>query len=381
MNEKRLVIALFGLVVAVVVGAIAYRFIAALTVSVFLYYSTRKYYKALRRLRLPARVRAAVVLSSLALPLLLLISYTLVLLAVEARQFVDEYAVVDVAAANVGWLEDLESVPEFTVQGIYEAYRAGELDAFIDFATENAAFVTDLVSDFFLTLFVVIVVTYYLLLDGGRIREWLLRFDDGSIIREYLEAVDEELEAVLFGNLLNVIAVSLIAIAAFQGYNALVPPIAEIPYPTLGGALTGVASLVPVVGMKIVYLPLTAIAAIPSLVGPDQTALVYVAGFLVVAVVVVDTIPDLVLRPILSGKTTHVGLLMLAYTLGPVVLGFYGLFFAPIVLVIGLTFADTALPSLLGAEEEGGLHRDQLRLSDFGGGVGSSRWVLGRRGG
>ena len=56
---------------------------------------------------------------------------------------------------------------------------------------------------------------------------------------------------------------------------------------------------------------------------------------------------------------------MLAYTLGPVVLGFYGLFFAPIVLVIGLTFANTALPSLLGAEPEDGPPRDQLRLDDF----------------
>jgi len=92
---------------------------------------------------------------------------------------------------------------------------------------------------------------------------------------------------------------------------------------------------------------------------------VYVGGFLVVAVVVVDTIPDLLLRPLLSGKTTHVGLLILAYTLGPVVLGFYGLFFAPIVLVVALTFADTALPRLLGAEEDDGLDRDQMRLGDF----------------
>ena len=37
MDEKRLVVALFVLLVAVVVGSLAYRFIAPLTVSVFLY--------------------------------------------------------------------------------------------------------------------------------------------------------------------------------------------------------------------------------------------------------------------------------------------------------------------------------------------------------
>jgi predicted PurR-regulated permease PerM len=56
---------------------------------------------------------------------------------------------------------------------------------------------------------------------------------------------------------------------------------------------------------------------------------------------------------------------MLAYTLGPVVLGFYGLFFAPILLVVFLTFADTALPRLLGADEPDGVASNQLRLDDF----------------
>ena len=267
---------------------------------------------------------------------------------------------------DVPWLEGVDSIPALTVNGLYEAYRSGQLDGLIDVASQNAAVLTDLVSGFFLNLFIVIVVTYYLLVDGERIRGWLLRFDDDAILREYLEAVDDELEAVLFGNLLNVIATAIIAIAAFRGYNAMAPPIVEVPYPTLAGALTGIASLVPVVGMKIVYLPLSVIAALPSLLANDPSGLVYVGGFLVVAIVIVDTIPDLILRPLLSGKTTHVGLLMLAYTLGPVVLGFYGLFFAPILLVVGLTFANTALPRLMGVEDdEDGIHRNQMRLGDF----------------
>ena len=365
MDEKRLVVALFGLLVAVVVGALALQFIAPLTVSVFLYYSTRRFYASLRRLRVPARVRAVVVMSALAVPLLLVVSYATVLLAVEARQFVMEYALLDVAATHVDWLGEMESLPDLTVSGLYEAYQAGQLSPMVDFLGNHAALLTTVISNFFLNLFITIIVTYYLLLDGYRIREWLLRFDDDAIIREYLEAVDRELEAVLFGNLLNVLAISLIAIAAFSGYNAVAPAGAEVPYPALAGVLTGAASLIPVVGMKVVYLPLTGITALPLVLGGDSSLLVYVLGFLVVAVVVVDTIPDLVLRPILSGKNTHVGLLMLAYTLGPVVLGFYGLFFAPIVLVVGLTFAHTALPRLLGAAEPDGLSPNQMRLDDF----------------
>ncbi|MFB6302542.1 MAG: AI-2E family transporter [Haloferacaceae archaeon] len=350
MNENRLAVAAFGALVAVVLGAIAYRFIAPITVAVFLYYSTRRFHKSLVRFRLPARVRAVVSLAVLAVPLLGLISYTVVLLVVEARRFVAASDLVGVVATNVEWLGAPTRAPDLTLSGMYEAYRAGRFDVVLRFLTEHANLLTDVVTGFFLNLVITVIVTYYLLVDGARIREWLLRFDEDAIIREYLEAADAELEAVLFGNLLNVIAISIIAIGAYFGYNALVPAAVEVPYPALTGALTGVASLVPVVGMKIVYLPLAGIAALPALLAGDQSLLPYVGGFLVVAIVVVDTVPDIVLRPLLSGEETHVGLLMLAYITGPVVLGFYGLFFAPIVLVLGLTFANTAVPRLLGAE-------------------------------
>ncbi|WP_135363000.1 AI-2E family transporter [Halosimplex halophilum] len=365
MDERRVVVALFGAAVVAVIGYLVYQFIEAFTVSVFLYYSTRRFHKGLRRARLTARARAALTLASLVVPLFLLISYTFVILVVEARQFLNDYAVVDILSENLGWFGGVETIPEFTAQGVYRAYQNGQLDVFIEFLRANAPFLTGLISDFFLNLFIVVVVTYYLLVDGARIRRWLLRFDDDAIVREYLEAVDRELEAVLFGNLLNVIVTSFIAIAVFQGYNAAAPVTVRVPYPTLAGALTGVASLIPVVGMKIVYVPLTGVTAVPVALASDSSLVVYIVGLLLLAVVVVDTIPDLVLRPILSGETTHVGLLMLAYTLGPVVLGFYGFFFAPILLVVGLTFANTALPRLLGADEDGGLHRDQLRIDDF----------------
>jgi predicted PurR-regulated permease PerM len=303
-------------------------------------------------------------------PLLVLISYTLVLLVIEARRFVNQSDLIDVAANSTPWLGDIGTIPELNAGGLYAAYQMGDLDPFIQFATDNATFLTDIISGFFLNAFIIIIVVYYMLVDGTRIKAWVLRFDDDAIVREYLEAADQELEAVLFGNLLNVIATSLIAITVYHGYNLVVPQAAMVPYPTLAGALTGLASLVPVVGMKIIYIPLTAIAAVPVLMGGSGNIILYIAGFLVAVVVVVDTIPDLVLRPILSGETTHVGLLMLAYTLGPVVLGFYGLFFAPIVLVIALTFANTALPRLLGAAPEtkadtDGVDPDQLRLNEF----------------
>jgi predicted PurR-regulated permease PerM len=366
MDEKRVVVALFGVAVAAVISYVAYRFIAALTVAVFLYYSTRRFYNGLARLRLPKQIRAITALSFLAVPLILVISYTVVLLVTELRSFIDQYALIEATASNVSWIQGLEEPPELSPSGLYEAYQAGQFDAIIGFLSENASFLTSVISGFFLNLFIVVILTYYLLIDGPKIHEWLLRFDDDAIVREFLENADAELEAVLFGNLLNVIAISIIAIASYLGYNTVVPAAVEVPYPALAGALTGIASLIPVVGMKVVYVPLAAATALPTLLGGDPSLLLYTAAFLLVALVVVDTIPDLILRPYLSGETTHVGLLMLAYILGPVVFGFYGLFFAPILLVLGITFSNTALPRLLGAEpEDEGLPPSQTALDEF----------------
>ena len=366
MNEQRLVVAGFGLVVAGVAGYLASRFIAAFTIAVFLYYSTRNFYRKLKRFRLPKQLRALVTISLLAVPLVLLLSYTIVLLVLEARQFVAEYPIAESVPENVAWFEGVDELPELTATGLVEAYQTGQLDALIQFVVDHAAFATSLVTGLLLNLLIVAVVTYYLLVDDAKFRSWMERFDDEGIAREFFAAADEELEAVLYGNLLNVIVISLIAIIVYVGYNTVAPSAASVPYPALAGALTGIASLIPVVGMKVVYVPLAGVAAVPAVLSGDYSPLIYIAGFLVLAVVVVDTIPDLILRPYLSGNRTHVGLLMLAYIFGPVVLGFYGLFFAPIVLVLGLTFADTALPRLLGADPpERGPPPSQRRLDEF----------------
>jgi len=368
MDEKRFVIALFGLAVGALVGFIAYRFVAPLTVAVFLYYSTRRLFHRLERFRLPARVRAMSALSLIAVPLIGLLSYTMLLLVIEARRFIEQYPVAETVGAENSWVGDLAELSNPTFDGIMQAYESGQLDPLINFASEQATLLASTLSGLVLSLLITIVVTYYLLLDGSKFYEWLLTFDDDAVVREYLEAVDAELEAVLYGNLLNVIAISIIAVVAYTGYNVIAPELVEVPYPALAGALTGVASLIPVIGMKIVYLPLAAVTAVPAALGDEISALVYVAGFLVLAAIVVDTIPDIVLRPYFSGKTTHVGLLMLAYIFGPVVFGFHGLFLAPIVLVLALTFADTALIRLLGGDpEEVGpeVPRGQRQLDEF----------------
>jgi len=69
--------------------------------------------------------------------------------------------------------------------------------------------------------------------------------------------------------------------------------------------------------------------------------------FLAVSAVIVDTIPDLFIRPYLSGRgSLHVGLVMLGYFLGTLAFGWWGLFFGPILVVLAVHFAKSVFPWL-----------------------------------
>jgi predicted PurR-regulated permease PerM len=119
--------------------------------------------------------------------------------------------------------------------------------------------------------------------------------------------------------------------------------------PTLLALLTGIGSLVPIVGMKIVYFPMTVILIIRTL--RTDAPLWFPVVFFVVTLVIVDTIPDFIVRAYVSGRGFHFGLVMFAYILGVVFFGWYGLFLGPIVLVLFLHFMRIIFPQLVSGEQ------------------------------
>jgi predicted PurR-regulated permease PerM len=74
-------------------------------------------------------------------------------------------------------------------------------------------------------------------------------------------------------------------------------------------------------------------------------------AFAALSFVVVDTIPDLILRPYVSGRNLHVGLVMFAYIFGPLLFGWYGIFLGPMLLVFVVHFTRLVLPELISGTE------------------------------
>lgn len=136
----------------------------------------------------------------------------------------------------------------------------------------------------------------------------------------------------------------------YTGLDFVSPPGTGVPFPLLLGLLTGAATLVPAVGMKIVYVPSTGFLVWQSVAGGDGP-LWFPALFFLVTLLAVDSFPDIVIRSYVSKGDINKGLIVLGYVLGVYAFGWYGVFLAPVVLVVFLHFAHRVFPNLLDPAE------------------------------
>ncbi len=374
--RRRIALGLLGVGLLMIVALVLRAFLPTLVFTVFLYYASRPIYRGLGHLPLPTGLRrrglpyhrqlqAAATIALFLLPFLLLLTYTLVLVVPEIQRVLggEGQIAAYLSAVGVGQSETLsQAAADLRATGIFQitpeelTALLGEADvqAWLQRIGSGVVESVGLVLTLALHGFIMLAGTYYLLTDGSRLAAWVLdRFDETGVLEAYGRAVDDELSSILFGNILNALVTGIIAIIVYAAYNLVAPPTVHVPFAPLAGALTGVGSLIPVVGMKIVYLPIGALLSALALTTGQPGALVFVVAFLVITFVLVDTIPDFLIRPYVSGDRTHVGLLMFAYILGPIAFGYYGIFLGPIILVFVAQFLKIVAPYVVTGEVPG----------------------------
>ncbi|MEF8779999.1 MAG: AI-2E family transporter [Haloferacaceae archaeon] len=343
----------FGVLLFALIGYVVASFVGVFVFGLFLYYSTRPVYRRIVARTGHPTAAAAISLFVLALPALAVIGYA-VAIAIREIQALEEIPGIDLGTypGVNDLLENLED-PQALFQQVSEGPLTGDLSRTLVEGLGSAADTALVLGVVLIQLFVMIVVAFYLLRDDRRLAAWVLEtFDDrDGTLTAYLLAVDYDLRSIFFGNILNAFVIGAIGALTYYGLNVVAPAGVEIPAAALLGLLAGVASLIPVVGMKLVYVPVAIYLGLRSSLLVGMETLWFVGAFLLVSFVVVDTIPDLLLRPYVSGRSLHVGAVMLAYTLGPLLFGWYGLFLLPILLVLVVQFARVVLPAKLGNEE------------------------------
>lgn len=364
LNWPRLFWVGFGVVLGAVLVFVTYSFIGTFVFGVFLYYATRPLYR-----RVYARVRqrsvaALLSLTLLALPVLTLLYYTLAIALQEFERFATTTEIGPYADQIEPYIDVSEAVqnPEALLSS-----TAGPA-AILDTAGQLVSYV-GIVGTGLIHAFVMFAFAFYMLRDGGKLAEWMKGFlDRHGALDRYFHEVDRSFHKVFYGNILNAIVTGAIGAIAFSLVDVVAPASLGVPYPALTGLLAGAASLIPIIGMKIVYVPMGAWLAVRAGLGGGEWW--FVALFVGVAFVIVDTIPDLLVRPYVSGGGSisigrfslakqdanpqpglHTGTLMFAYILGPFLFGWYGIFLAPMILVLVVHFARFVLPELVGGSE------------------------------
>ena len=337
------------------IGYVLLAFVTVVVFSVFLYYAVRPVFRFLRRTGLGRRSRAILTLVLFGVPFLVLIAYSVAILAIEVQNFLEDDISDQIASElNIGG---------FDLSAVETAISGEDPQVAVDSLVDAVVSAAGAVGSAFVQLLLVVIITYYLLVDGPRLVEWLLdTYDAPGIARRYVGAVDDELSIALFGNIVNVFVTAIIAIAVFLVYNVLVASTVAVPYPALVGTLVGVGSLIPVIGIKLVYVPLTAGLGVNAWMVDEPELLGPVAVLFVVSAVVLDFIPDFLIRALVSSEETHTGLLIISYILGPAVFGFYGLFLAPILLVCTTNAVKILLPYVVSGNNRSG---DQTVLGQF----------------
>lgn len=330
-----------------VLAYVVWSFIGTFVFGVFIYYATRPVYTRLKRHIRPPSLAAGVALLVLALPALLLLTYTLAIGFQEFTRFSQRYELFN-SATVVQPYANLTAIIDSPQEFLAAPDRLDALGGIID----QAATYLGLIGTAALHLFVMIAIAFYLLRDDYKLSRWVRRrFSDGDgVLEQYLDAVDRSYHNIFFGNILNAALTATIGALSYNVLNAFAPAGLVIPYPTLLGLLTGVASLIPVVGMKLVYFPATAYLLFLTYANSQSNLLWFPVMFAAVSFVIVDTIPDLVLRPYVSGRGLHIGMVMLAYIFGPLLFGWYGIFLGPMLLVVVVHFVKLILPELIAGD-------------------------------
>lgn len=340
---------------AAVIGAailfVGYSFVGTFVLGLFVYYATRPVARRFRSV-LSSGPAATMTMLVVALPALLLVAYLVAIglgqIGAVRGPWVDQY---------IGFLRPYLDVSQL---------RGGPIDALGALEAQltdrqvlrpilsRGLGVLSTLTGGLLHVFLSLTFAFYLLRDDQRLTEWFRADvgDEGTAAYGYLSAIDRDLHSVYFGNVLTVLVVALLATAVYNGLNLLAPSGLAVPLPTALALATGLASFVPLVVGKLVYVPVGLYLAARA-VQTDPALLWFPALFFAVAFVFLDMLPVMFLRPYLSGRTLHTGLVMFAYILGTVLFGWYGLFFGPLVLVVVVQFVNVVLPGLLHGEPVG----------------------------
>ncbi len=324
---------------------IGYSFIGVLVLGLFGYYATRPIAARIQTVIESQRVAAGLTVLAVLVPVLVLAIYAGIRMFQQVQQQF-EGGLVSMLASRILNLDAEDSDPTSLLN---DPPSVGQLtDLLFGSAVEQGLHVLDILFGTVLLLALAVTLSYALLVYDEALSAGFAELVGGrdETVYSYGLAVDTDLESIFFGNLLFVLVMAVVATLTYTVTNLVAPAGLQIPMAFTLGVLTGVASLIPIVVGKVVYVPVVAYLAVTS-VREGSGQFLFVGVVLVVYFLVLDLLPQSFIQPYLSGRQLNALILLFAYILGPILFGWYGFFLLPIVFVLMVEATRIVLPELL----------------------------------
>lgn len=341
-----------GLIAAGIIAFVVFTFLPWVVLGLFIYYVARPVSQRIENRIGRKSLSAALSLVVMVVPIVLFLG---VFFSIAIRQ-ISTFAATDTTTRLLGQSPvAIGAVPNDPQKLIGVVTNSLQNPSVQSVLVEVQAIVGAAASSLFM-LFLSLLVGFFLLVEDQRLDQWgtenLLGNDTLSI--DYLKAVDEGLDSVYFGYTLTIFAVMVLTAVIYSVFNFFAPGGLLIPVAILLAVVTGLFTLVPLVGRSVVYLGIAAVLALGAIQG-DSTLLWYPLVFFLFMTIAFDNVVRTYIRPYLSGKMFHLSLVMFAYLLGPMLFGWYGIFLGPLLMVIVVQFFQVVVPQLRGDEPSSGL--------------------------
>ena len=336
-----------GLIVFGIIAAVAFIFLPWVVLGLFIYYVARPINRRIGTRIRSENLSAAITLLLIVVPIVLFLGVFLSIAvgqlfafaaSQEATQLLQQLPI------NVG------TIPNDPNQLLDTATTTLKNPSVQSALTGAQAFVGAAASSVFM-MFLSLLLGFFLLVNDERLARWgkqqILGNDTLSI--DYLAAIDEGLNSIYFGYTLTIFVIMILTAIIYNVFNFFAPGNLLIPVTIMLAVITGIFTLVPLVGRSVVYLAIAAVLAVEA-IQQDPTSLWYPIVFFLFMTLAFDNVVRTYIRPYLSGKMFHLSLVMFAYLLGPSLFGWYGIFLGPLLMVIVVQFLQVVVPGLRGEE-------------------------------
>jgi predicted PurR-regulated permease PerM len=340
-----------GLIVVGIIVAVAYTFLPWVVFGLFVYYVARPINRYLGRRIKGKNLSAALSLLLIVVPVVLFLG---VFFSIAVGQLA-AFANTDAAARLLGGLPST-TIPNDPNKLLDMTTTTLEKPSVQSALTGAQAFIGAVASSVFM-LFLSLLLGFFLLVEDERLARWGKEqlLGDDPVFIDYLGAVDSGLNSVYFGYTLTIFVIMILTAIIYNLFNFFAPNNLLIPVTILLAVITGIFTLVPLVGRSIVYIAIAAFLALGA-IQRNPNDLWYPLVFFLFMTLAFDNVVRTYIRPYLSGKMFPLSLVMFAYLLGPILFGWYGVFLGPLLMVVIVQFFQVAVPRLRGEEASGRLN-------------------------